>query len=490
MTQATLTELESPPKKPLIGSNIPLRGAEECVGNLASKIERIFAKSAGRSPPQSPPNVSVIARIEHCSRLLSGIEETNDELHERLAKTELLNHEQGLQLKARSQESQTDALTGLANRRYFQQQFDDRCLAAATTHCPIIIAILDIDHFKAINDTRGHHVGDAVLRGLAKVISGLLPTGAIAARLGGEEFGILLSGVYLDQAIEAIESLRIHVRRAQFRYEGQPLTVTISCGLAQLASGEHSTSLLQRSDAAMYAAKQAGRNRTFWDDGNKCHLVANNDQNAEASIDALTGDSPILVLDLSSIDDASTIHDEVSQAASVLTPRAMRGNWCDGAGLFWYLRQRLTEWKRGGEPFSVLAIDVDNSSQIANKFGQVALHFMMRAQMLHFDAVFRDMDIIARTCNSKVIVVLPRTTISTLRPVLQRLRETMDRFAYPAASELLEYSVSLGATDVAQQDDAQQLVNRVEAALATAQSKGIKLFFATDPVHTWDLDGA
>ncbi len=102
-----------------------------------------------------------------------------------------------------------------------------------------------------------------------------------------------------------------------------------------------------------------------------------------------------------------------------------RANWCDSAILFWYLRQRIIEWKRGGEAFCVLALDVDHSQRIHKSFGPVALQFMIRTQSLHLDSVFRDTDVIARTCSSKVLAVLPRTRLMEIGPLLHRLRESM-----------------------------------------------------------------
>jgi len=480
---------------PAVGSDLALR-----LEHLTQGLDKLHLKLTGESTSLIAAGLiatgfiatgdSTSEQAEICSKLLGEISVNADQLRQRLAQADSTNHELRLQLQARSSESQTDALTGLANRRSFDHEFGERCLAAQQSRCPVIMVLFDIDHFKTVNDTRGHHVGDAVLRGLAEVLRDNRPPGALMARYGGEEFAMVLSGVYLDNAIELVEQLRAQVAHTQFIHEGQKIAVTISCGIAQLCSDDHREELIQRADTALYASKQAGRNRTSWHDGSDLHLAAFEDRFARKNAEVEGPELNCPVIDLSAKNDrAASVQSDMSAAsASVLTPRSTRANWCDGAMLFWSIRQRLAEWKRGGEPFCVLAIDVDGSSQMAQSYGIVALHFMMRAQMLHLDAALRDMDIVARVCQSRIVVVLPRTTFASLPPILQRLRATMDRLAYPTASELLEYSISIGITEATKQDDAQHLVRRVEETLSFAQKQGKGQFFAQDLERTWAIE--
>lgn len=458
---------------------------------LESQLDALHLKLGGpASPPVPTPGSTVVDRVGACSHLLSQIDAAAAQLRQRVEHAESLHLEMDLQLQARTNESQTDGLTGIANRRVFDQEFSERCTAAQNSGCPLVLVILDIDHFKAVNDTRGHHVGDAVLHGLAKLFRDCLPPGALFARYGGEEFAIVLSGMYLDNAIEVIEQLRAQVSRTQFRCNGQVLGVTISCGLGQLGSQDHSEQLSRRADVALYAAKQAGRNRTFWHDGHELHLATVPQPRKLQDAEAEPDNSPEAIVELGSPEEWATAKPSQGdgQSASVLNLRTMRANWCDGTMLFWSIRQRIAEWQRGGDSLCVLAIDVDNRQQITRSYGPVALHFMMRAQMLHLDGTLRDMDIVARTCYSRIIVVLPRTTLPGLVPILRRLHESMDRFAFPTMREVLEYSVSIGVAEVSRQDDASQLVQRAEAALLAAQSAGIGKFFAHDGQRIRKLD--
>ncbi len=456
------------------------------VGELGKLLERVDNEAAQKIVHDFRPDDP----MDTCSRLIIGVDASIGAMKQRLGQAESLNHELRLQLKARASESHTDGLTGLANRRLFDREFGERCMAAQQSCCPLVLVILDIDHFKAINDSFGHHVGDAVLRGIAKLFKNSLPSGTFLARYGGEEFGCILSGASLDNAIDIVERVRGIVCGTEFRYEGRSLGLTISSGIAQLVPQDHCDRLLQRADAAMYAAKQAGRNRTFWSNGERLHCVTNDEPLATDDTASGTRNRCSNVVELNScLKTSASPRDEMPfQSASALNLRTTRANWCDGTMLFWNIRQRLAEWKAGGDPFCILAVEVDDGPQIASSYGTVALHFMMRVQLLHLDANLRDLDIIARTGSTRIIVLLPRSTLALIDPILKRLRESMHRFAFPTPTELVEYSISIGVTEVADQDDAQLLVQRAELALASAQSHGKAQFFAQDSNHAWPLE--
>ncbi|MBM4088219.1 MAG: diguanylate cyclase [Planctomycetes bacterium] len=448
---------------------------------LLHDLSRRLAELRGHAQPENPASPgALVSQVDVCSALINLIDTKASETRQRLARAESLIHEQTLQLQARVAESQTDGLTGIANRRSFDRQLHERCAASRVSRCPTSVVLIDIDHFKNINDTYGHHVGDAVLRGLASLFRDRLPPGTLLARYGGEEFVIALHGTFLDHVVQLAEELRSQVCRTRFRHENQNLLLTISCGLAQLDPSENPGRLVQRADTAMYAAKQAGRNRTFWHDGQELHLATCHEDDPPHAVRSEDRDLACPVVDLNTCDEwwtASPLNSG-AQSASALFSKSARANWCDGAMLFWYVRQRIEELKHGGDAFCVLALDVDNAQHITRRFGLVALHFMMRAQMLHLDATLRDMDVVARTSHSRIIAILPRLTLERVAPVLARLRDTMDRFTYPTATDLLEYSISAGVTEAAGFDDATRLVVRAETALDVAQSRGTRQFFA------------
>ena len=154
-----------------------------------------------------------------------------------------------------------DALTGLRNRRWFDEQLDLALEQQRRTGEPLSLLLMDIDHFKRFNDTWGHPAGDAVLRRVAGAI-GQSASGGMAARSGGEEFAVILPGLDEAAASAVAESVRAAVEAlGAVEYDGAELPpVTVSVGVARLHGGETAASFIQRADMALYAAKDAGRN--------------------------------------------------------------------------------------------------------------------------------------------------------------------------------------------------------------------------------------
>lgn len=157
-----------------------------------------------------------------------------------------------------------DYLTGLFNRRYFFERGPKLIAEARRAEQPTSVAILDIDHFKRLNDQFGHDAGDEALRIFAGELSEIL-TGRphLLARLGGEEFALLLPG--LDEAAAQLltEAIRDQVARRPMTVAAQSLSLTVSIGLASLLATDSLDTALRRADRALYAAKQAGRNRVY-----------------------------------------------------------------------------------------------------------------------------------------------------------------------------------------------------------------------------------
>jgi diguanylate cyclase len=131
--------------------------------------------------------------------------------------------------------------------------------------------MVDVDYFKRFNDNYGHQAGDAVLRGLAGVFVTYAREMDIVARYGGEEFAIIFPQTSAAEAAVASDRIRRAVAEASFRFDGVDLRVTASIGVAELLAGETAERLVQRADAAVYAAKSGGRNRTYWHDGQAVH---------------------------------------------------------------------------------------------------------------------------------------------------------------------------------------------------------------------------
>ncbi|WP_176484666.1 sensor domain-containing diguanylate cyclase [Sphingomonas spermidinifaciens] len=152
--------------------------------------------------------------------------------------------------------AEIDPLTGVANRRRIETVLDLAIKAGVANRSPMSIAVLDIDHFKRVNDVFGHQTGDEVLRRTATGAASVLRTGDTLGRFGGEEFVIVLPGAHADTAMLVAERVRSAIES-----DWREPRVTISVGVADLHDGETGEDLFRRADAALYAAKSEGRNR-------------------------------------------------------------------------------------------------------------------------------------------------------------------------------------------------------------------------------------
>jgi len=155
----------------------------------------------------------------------------------------------------------TDTLTGLYNKRYLQAELGHAIEKALQSGEPLSLILLDIDDFKKINDRFGHAIGDDILVSLAHSMRSCTRESDTACRLGGDELVIFMPGISKDKAFHAAERIRVHFETESMRIiDGQSISATISLGIVDLQGNESAESFIERADAAMYAAKQRGKN--------------------------------------------------------------------------------------------------------------------------------------------------------------------------------------------------------------------------------------
>jgi diguanylate cyclase (GGDEF)-like protein len=157
-----------------------------------------------------------------------------------------------------------DPLTGLYNRRQLEESLHREVLRARRVGSPVGVMVIDVDHFKRVNDTLGHEVGDSALRGVAEVLASCVREEDIACRAGGEEFVIILPGTGKTALRSRAEAVRKTIEQASIPAGDGMLKLTVSIGLASFPSfGDTGQSVLRVADVALYKAKAAGRNRVI-----------------------------------------------------------------------------------------------------------------------------------------------------------------------------------------------------------------------------------
>src|SRR6185369_8948220 len=160
-------------------------------------------------------------------------------------------------------ESHIDPLTGLANRRGFDVRLEEAVAKRAGSNSSICVLMGDVDHFKQFNDKWGHSAGDQVLRLVAQAFKAQTQEGDTVARIGGEEFIVLLADTTLEKAISVADDIcrTVSSKKVVRRATGETLgTITVSIGVARYEQGESMNDMIERADACLLAAKQAGRN--------------------------------------------------------------------------------------------------------------------------------------------------------------------------------------------------------------------------------------
>ncbi|NUU33491.1 GGDEF domain-containing protein [Pseudomonas sp. C2B4] len=164
-------------------------------------------------------------------------------------------------LEEQRQKALIDPLTGLPNRAAWSERLDHEIREWQQHGNTLMLAMLDLDHFKRINDNYGHLAGDKVLKIIATVLRKRLRGTDFIARFGGEEFVLLMPSTVPAAGMKLLEHLRTSIEACPFHFKGERVTVTISMGLTAFKPGEHSDLVLKRADQALYRAKNAGRNR-------------------------------------------------------------------------------------------------------------------------------------------------------------------------------------------------------------------------------------
>ncbi len=243
----------------------------EAVGRLAGEAHSFTAEVGSRSERiqrlTDLEDIRELKRqisleVQQLKRTVDEKKQKDEATYSRLSKRmELLQHS----LAVSREEASLDGLTGIPNRRTFDRVLDQWIAEHKTSSNRFILAMLDLDDFKVINDTRGHQVGDRVLLCAARFFGKSIRSKDFLARFGGEEFVMLMDGLTVDQAHAKFTHMLSRLTATKYDYEidggVDSISFTASCGLAECGPDETVESLLRRADEALYQAKKGGKNR-------------------------------------------------------------------------------------------------------------------------------------------------------------------------------------------------------------------------------------
>ena len=368
--------------------------------------------------------------------------EANAKMHEQLESAEEKLKNQAEELQTHITEARTDALTGLFNRRAFDHEL--ACLEEQFQKAgrPSSVMMVDVDHFKKFNDTYGHQAGDEVLRGVARVLKECVSAFGVVCRYGGEEFSVIFPGLDLTSARDAAERARASIADHVFEFEGTQLRVTASGGIAELTAGESAQDLVKRADEALYVCKEAGRNCGHYHDGH--------------------GIFPMT---------ARLLETRSEEPAPVMNRDPLTGLSGKDA-LAEDLERRMAEWRRGGATVTLILVEIDKFDRLLNAFGQAAGDTMLKATAQFLKATMRDMDHVARWDQRRFALLLPSATRDDASGVAERLRNAIESCKLPVQGGVLQFTISVGITEVMNNDTTQSVIDRAGRLVLEASSQG------------------
>lgn len=219
---------------------------ESFKNQLNNRLDSIQSQVVGHLKEEQARHSATAQESQRMQTRLSELETETQTLRQQLSEAKFL--------------ANTDSLTGIANRAAFERHMAAEFARWQRSPQPLTLLIWDIDHFKNINDSFGHQAGDKTLKVIGQLLSKRIRQTDFLARYGGEEFVMLMSGTGVDQALVLADTLREELAKQRFHAGPKPLAITISCGLAQFQAGDEPSTVFKRADAALYQAKQSGRN--------------------------------------------------------------------------------------------------------------------------------------------------------------------------------------------------------------------------------------
>ncbi|HEY2410938.1 MAG TPA: diguanylate cyclase [Pirellulaceae bacterium] len=400
------------------------------VGDHAAKMKAISADLAGIDRESDGAHVAVFTAMD---QMIAA----NTQLQQRLEQAEKQLAVQAVEIKAHESEARTDSLTGLSNRRAFDDELKRRLGEWQRKGTPCTLVLMDIDFFKKFNDTHGHQVGDEVLRQFAKALAKQSREMDIPCRYGGEEFAAILPGTDAINACKVAERIRAAIEASVTTFEGKTLKVTCSLGVSQFLADDDVPRLIRRADDALYTSKKAGRNCGHW------HTGANQVPITEAD------KQPII------------------EPPAPPQPPAAADQTPSGATFIQMLKRRVTESHRFGVPLSILYLKIEDFDIASRKYGSPIARQMVETTAPALEKTLREMDVLAKLENGEFVVMLPGSSLNEANRVAKRMGAATTNCVLPVVDRELQVCLQYGAAELKPKEAAQELIARARLSITT-----------------------
>ncbi len=425
------------------------------------------------------------------SELVDRLISANRSVQSKLNETEQKLDELSQKMEFHASEARTDVLTGLANRRAFQEEAAQFLAAHREKDEVFSLVMIDVDRFKQVNDVHGHPFGDDVLRSVGAILRENMRGRDLVTRYGGEEFAILMPKTGIADARRGAENVREIVEKTRFQFGNKSLHLTISLGVAEILPFEEMAGILKRADQAMYAAKHAGRNRLYWHDGTLPHpLRASQHRSSEERNEVVAASQAAISLAVTSPPATLKCAEPVTTtpaAAAESKERAretenhLRAHDVDldilnnvgNKTMFCQnVHRRLAEFHRGGPTFATILLSVDDAEALTRKYGDATSKTVMGVVAQAIRERLREMDLVARYNELTFGMVLPDATLRNAICIGERLRKAIKETVMDVEGKSLRFTVSLGIVEAAEGDEMANHVERARGELEKAQHGG------------------
>jgi diguanylate cyclase len=395
--------------------------------------------------------------------------QANQQMHEKLASTEDKLREQAQKIQTHAAEARTDALTLLVNRRAFDDELARRCAEYIRQGNAFSLIMSDVDNFKEFNDAHGHPTGDEVLRGVAKMLRRKTREMDLVARYGGEEFAVILPGTNLNDAEMVALRACEGVEKTPFNHEGKELHVTMSFGVAEVNGNEDGAALVSRSDKALYAAKESGRNSVYVHDGEmirratlkKLPILSQTESRQQDPLTPAAEKTRENTIDSETQDDLPS-----TESFGMFADLPCRTSFCQ------QVRSRTAEWRRGGPIFSIALIEVNQFDAGNGNCSQRARETAMQTAKKFLASTVREMDLIGCYAPGCFALLLPTAELVNAIRLGERLREGFSQYNASAGDNQPNLTLSVGVVQIMEKDDFISVLKRAEAALDAADRRG------------------